>query len=298
MAMNLRNPIQLLRGTGRDIASQTGKEGALYFDTETGTLLVHNGSELNILTRVFNDPILSPTIYVDAENGDDSNYGFSESAPVKTFDRALVLTNVVNSVFISNIKLAAGTYITEVKEVPNCIIMGDSMDTTFINMPYFKNESKYVSVNNVTITASSVDNNTIAFSSYEGTLHFINTRLRASGDVNAILYGGDNSYVYISHVELDMTNVNGRSLIYSNFSSAINLYDLHIRGNVTVDYTVFALGNSYIFIDPNGPIVNHGTVTGSRYRAAYGSVIATDGQGATAIPGTSDGTVAGNGYYY
>lgn len=298
MAMNIPSPIQLLRGTHKSIVGSSKAAGSLFMDSDTGTLLVHTGDSLNIIARMFNDPIASPTIYVDAERGDDSNSGFSSESPVKTIDRALCLTGAINSVFIPTINLAAGTYDTEVVELPNCIVMGDSMDTTFINMSYFKNESKFVSINNVTISVTKVDFNTIAFSSYEGTLHILNSRLKASGAVNAVLYGGDNSYVYVSKLELDLTDITGKSIISANFSSAVNLHGLSIKGNASIEYTVFAFGNSYVYISPTEPIVNNGTVDGSRYRVVYGSILVTEGQGATAIPGTSEGTTASNGYYY
>lgn len=39
MAMNLLNPIQLLRGTSAAIAAAQGKEGTLYYDTDRNILV-------------------------------------------------------------------------------------------------------------------------------------------------------------------------------------------------------------------------------------------------------------------
>ena len=300
MAMNLLNPIQLLRGTSASIAAAQGKEGTLYYDKSRGVLITKNTAAFDTHVRVFDDTSVSQSRDVDAVNGSDDNSGFSDTEPVKTIDKAFWLCLVRTGVQKPTIRLAAGTYSTDIVDFPDCIIVGSGIDATIIDVPYVKKQSGVLHISDCEIRSNGVDSSNSSITVYGANFWTDNVRLNILSNCTTSIYFGDSSYGYIHN---SIVNANNRtidgSLIATNFGSCVNISTLELDGNITVDRAVVASGgNCYIEIGEGTKITTTGTVTGPRYLAYNGGIIASNGSGTNAIPGTKAGSVASGGAYY
>lgn len=300
MAMNLLNPVQLLRGTSAAIAAAQGKEGTLYYDKSRGVLITKNTAAFDTHVRVFDDTSVSQSIYVDAVNGSDDNSGFSDTEPVKTIDKAFWLCLVRTGVQKPTIRLAAGTYSTDIVDFPDCTIVGSGIDATIIDVPYVKKQSGILHVSDCEIRSNGVDSDNSSITVYGVNFWTDNVRLNILSNCAKGIYVGDSSYGYMHNSIVNANNLTiGSSLIDTNFCSCLHISTLKLDGNITVNSAVISSGgNCYVKIVTGTKITATGTVTGSRYLAYSGGIIDSGGSGANAIPGTEAGSVESGGAYY
>lgn len=300
MAMNLLNPIQLLRGTSASIAAAQGKEGTLYYDKSRGVLITKNTAAFDTHVRVFDDTSVSQSIYVDAANGSDDNSGFSDTEPVKTIDKAFWLCLVRTGVQKPTIRLAAGTYSTDIVDFPDCIIVGSGIDATIIDVPYIKKQSGVLHVSDCEIRSNRVDSINSSITVYGANFWTDNVRLHILSNCTRGIYFGDSSYGYMNNSIISANNLTiGDNLIAVHFGSCLLISTLELDGNINVNRAVvFSSGNSYVHITTGTKITATGTVTGSRYTIYDGAIIYSGGSGPNAIPGTKAGSVDSGGAYY
>lgn len=300
MAMNLLNPIQILRGTTASIAAAQGKEGTLYYDKSRGVLVTKNTAAFDTHVRVFDNTSVSQSIYVDAVNGSDGNSGFSDTEPVKTIDKAFWLCLVRTGVQKPTIRLAAGTYSTGIVDFPDCTIVGSGIDATIIAVPYVKKQSGILHISDCEIRSNEVDPDNCSITVYGVNFWTSNARLNILSNCDKGIYIGDSSYCYMYN---SIIKANNRTIVYSlidvNFCSNLHTHALKLDGNITVNGNVVASGgNCYVVMDNGTKITATGTVTGSRYLVYCGGVINSNGSGPNAIPGTKAGYVESGGAYY
>ena len=290
MAMNLHNPIQLLRGTTKAIDAANSAVGTQFYDTGRGILRVKRSDEgFDDMSRAWGSVSNRPDIYVDANNGSDDNAGFDESSPVQTIDKALYLSTLVNSCRVPSIHLAPGTYDTDLVFFAPCIIQGSDKNTCIINIPFVETFNIYVFINNCTVNVQSINDASNAISVYGGCFKLQDCIIGASQNGTAFAYAGDNGYFYISDCDINFDNRVYNQLLSTNYSSAALIRNLTIHGSVTVDTAVCSCnGNSFFGISN---FTTDGTVTGRRYYIYNNSSISVAGAGEHAIPGTIDGTV-------
>ena len=275
MAMNLRNPIQLLRGTSASIAAEQGKEGTLYYDKNRGVLITKNTAGFDTHVRVFDATSVSQSIYVDAVNGSDDNSGFSDTEPVKTIDKAFWLCLVRTGVQKPTIRLAAGTYSTDLVDFPDCIIVGSGIDATIIDVPYVKKQSGVLHVSDCEIRSNRVDSSNNSITVYGVNFWTDNVRLNILSNCTSGIYFGDCSYGYMHNSIISANNITiGDNLISVPFGSCLLISTLELDGNITVNgAVVFSSGNGYVHITTGTKITATGTVTGSRYTIYDGAII-------------------------
>lgn len=300
MAMNLSNPIQLLRGTTAAIAAAQGKEGTLYYDKSRGVLMTKNTAAFDTHVRVFDNTSVSQSIYVNAVNGSDDNSGFSDTEPVKTIDKAFWLCLVRTGVQKPTIRLAAGTYSTDIVDFPDCIIVGSGIDATIIDVPYVKKQSGVLHVSDCEIRSNGVDPSNASITVFGVNFWTDNVRLNILSNCTTGIYFGDSSYGYMHNSIIRANNLTiGDNLISVHFGSCLLISTLELDGNITVNKAVvFSSGNSYVHITTGTKITATGTVTGSRYAIYDGAIIYSGGSGPNAIPGTKAGSVDSGGAYY
>ena len=299
MAMNLLNPIQLLRGTNAAINAAQGKEGTLYYNNMYRTLDMKGSDALYHGVRTFDTPSDSPAIFVDAENGDDSNSGIDVESPVKTIDKAFWLCNLRNSIVRPSIMVRPGSYESSITKLPDCYINGDSKDTVTIQFdsivaPYGK--ALYFSKAHIQINGLHDDVSIIGYNSY---VYFDDCYIKINADSNGVLCSYDSSYMFISNCMIDTQNLTVASVFKTICCSALVINGTNnIVGNTNVTAgTAAVYSNSIISIYGNA-VGYSGTITGRKYTVNSGGVIETSGIGANAFPGTIDGVLTNGGAYY
>lgn len=299
MAMNPRNPIQLLRGKSSSIDSVVGKEGSLYYDTNLGILAIDNGDSFHHHIRVFGDVINSPSIYVDSNSGDDNNSGFDIDNPVKSLDRALWLCNIRSSIHEPIIYLAGGDYSTSCVNFPNCNIQGSGIGVCNLFLSNIETRSRYARIYdcNVNFTNTAADIAMIAsygsYYTFERCAIYVN-----AATVQRFAYSGDGGYLLFEDCVYKSNNTFTNNIMYAGNNGYIYIQSMDITGNITNEsgyQTVYA-NSGYVKV--GSFTTSTGSVTGRRYYATQGGYISVSGQGANAIPGTEEGYVSASGYYF
>ena len=294
MAMNLRNPIQLLRGTSAAIAAAQGKEGTLYYDSSRGTLCIRRkDGGLYDLVRSWTASDAGPTIYVDSVNGSDDNTGFIESSPIRSLEKAFTLSTLLASVAKVNIILYPGDYTVAIPRWPTCDI-----------------KSKY-SDNKANVSINSL----VSYAAYPK-LYDLNIHLLGHVDTLACYVRVENCNVYIDYNEskdgvlraarnaaielvntvIDGTSKNVYTMAAADFSSAIIFEDVTMK-NINATFAVVSVARSSVILLTSA-IIDGGNVVGKRYMVYKGGTIETGNRGVNAIPGTIAGTVSDEDAYY
>ena len=301
MAMNLRNPIQLLRGLPSQIRDSNAAEGTLYYDRTHGALVTKSASGFKY------SPVLADTIgtgmliYVDANAGNDDNDGLSNESAVRTLDKAFWIASLVLNSYFPTIQLAAGTYSMNSRTWPDCFVFGEDKDTTIINCKALQIISHHIELGGVTLNISdSVSACNLV--GYQSNVVITNSKIISNEDTSFFIYIGDSGYMFMENVELDISNRTfSTGILCAALSSAIQL-----AGNITFIGPATALvGNITLFTnsiinirDDYAVISNQGTITGPRYLANLGSILFAHNKGAYVFPGTSDGILQTGAAYY
>lgn len=301
MAMNLRNPIQLLRGLPSQIRDSNAAEGTLYYDRAHGALVTKSASGFKY------SPVLADTmgtgmlIYVDANAGNDDNDGLSKESAVRTLDKAFWIASLVLNSYFPTIQLAAGTYSTNSRTWPDCFVFGEDKDTTIINCKALQILSHHIELGHVTLNISdSVAGCNLV--GYQSNVVIKNSKIISNEDAAFFIYVGDSGYMFMENVELDISNRTfSTGILCAALSSAIQL-----TGNITFigpataqSGTIVVYTNSIVDIrDDYAVISNQGTITGYRYWANVGSIISSHNKGAYVFPGTIDGILQAGAAYY
>ena len=297
MASNLLNPIQLLRGTSAAIAAAQGKEGTLYYDTDRDVLVTRGASSTNIVVRSYEENAKSPTIYVDAVNGNDNNSGFTEDSPLKTFEHAMFLTTVRYGIRRPNIKLYPGDYYydnaTGVSFDRSIDIqaIGDTKPNLYMNATsVYVAYPSFSGINIHLLGRLSIHNSYVRVSKS-------NIYVDYTESVGGVLYCSRNSVLETDTIIIDGTNKNTYMLMRADFNSAIILSNATIQNVNAQGSVVWSERGSIIYTSTD--ITDGGNVTGKRYTIGAGGTISVGGRGENAIPGTIAGTkVSIDTYYY
>lgn len=299
MAMNLRNPIQLLRGTSAAIAAAQGKEGTLYYDTARNLLATSNGASLNYQVCVYNSVTNTPNIYVDSTNGDDNNSGFSSESPVKTLDKAIWLCKTLNSLVVPNIYMAKGEYTIGAYELPSCTLSGtgENSDSIIVYCSQFYTRN-YIQVSNITVDIEVSDESKSAFYVVNGFLYMDNCKSNILANCSSVFDARANSYVFVSNTEINTNNIKCGTVIFADFVSAINInYPSSFTGGAS-STTAFAYAANSSTMDFDASLTFSGSYTGKRYLAVTGAIIFSHNSGANYLPGDAAGTTSYGGAYY
>lgn len=295
MAMNLRNPIQLLRGTGKAIESASSNDGTMFYDTEKGIFRVKRADGgFYDSVRAWEDVISVPTIYVDSVNGSDDNAGFSQSSPIKSIDKAVYFLMLMNSSVVPTIYLEPGTYTTSVSAFPKCNIQGSDKNSCIINIDKLEGRDSFFSISDCTLNFHSAGTGNACVTAYGGYYMIRNCVINTSETAKNLIYAGDSSYVFISNLDVYFDGYSYTHILISNYSSATVVKNVVIHGTVTVESTVRCGMNASFDIQS---FTTDGSVTGSRYSVAASGIINVSGAGENAIPGTTAGTVSDGGLY-
>lgn len=296
MAMNLLNPIQLLRGTSAAIAAAQGKEGTLYYDTDRNILVTKGTASTNLSIRSYEDNSTSPTIYVDAVNGNDNNSGFTEDSPLKTFERAIFLTTVRYGIRRPNIMLYPGDYYYNNNE---SVCFDRSVDIRAIGDT---KPNLYMNITSVYASYPSFSGLNIHFL---GCLSIHGSYVRVTNSniyvdytetIGGALYCSRSGVLECENVVIDGTNKNTYILLRADFNSAIILSNATIQNVNAQGSVVWSERGSIIHTSTD--ITDGGNVTGKRYTIEAGGTISVGGRGENAIPGTIAGTKASIDTYY
>lgn len=298
MAMNLRNPIQLLRGLPSQIRDSNAAEGTLYYDRAHGALVTKSASGFKY-SPVLADTIgTGMTIYVDANAGNDDNDGLSKGSAVRTLDKALFLATLLINYERPVINVGEGTYKFSSNTIPSCYLIGTGKDKTVINGTMHYVENRELDIVDCTLNFSG--------SPISSTMPILNSRVYiedvkiiANADGEYFLYGADSSFVYIKNSDFDVTNRTFLGIVASSLGSAVQFGEnINFIGNCTVSIgSVIAYANSIVDVEQSATFTGVG-ITGPRYFADRGSIIYSGGNGAYIFPGTSDGILQTGATYY
>lgn len=298
MAMNLRNPIQLLRGLPSQIRDSNAAEGTLYYDRTHGTLVTKSVSGFKY-SPVLADTIgIGTNIYVDANAGNDDNDGLSKESAVRTLDKALFLATLLINYERPVINVGEGTYEFSSNTIPSCYLIGTGKDKTVINgtMRYVENRELDIVGCTLNFSGSPIAS---AMPILNSRVYIEGVKIIANADGEYVSYGADSSFVYIKDSDFDVTNRTFSGIIASSLSSAVQFCgNINFIGNCTVRAgSVIAYANSIVDVEPSATFTGVG-ITGPRYFADRGSIIYSGGKGAYVLPGTSDGVLTTGAVYY
>lgn len=294
MAMNIPSNIRQVRGTSAQVSNVSAASGCLFYDidrelflysTENGTKYFTTAGDINIL----------PTIYVDSVNGSDDNIGFSEVSPLKTLDKAIFLANVMyNSTHGYKIKLAAGEYTCNLDTIPRFTdIYGDGVGSTILTVSKLALTGIANMLSDMTLNISDYSGSfCLAFYMCHTTLHNVHVNITGETD-SSIIYIGDNSYVNIDGLTINCNNKSYKDILFVNYLSTCNINInsiLAINDGVCTRATATVGDGALLSVE--GSMT--GTVTGNRYYCYRGGIIQSCGKGASAIPGSSAGSMESN----
>lgn len=299
MASNLLNPIQLLRGTSAAIAAAQGKEGTLYYDTDRAILVTRSDTGSNTCVRTFDDPYGQPTIFVDAVNGDDDNYGFGSDKPVKTLSKAFWLSVVRRSFLLPRIYLNTGTYYIDDAStfLQSSMHIEGAQDGVVIQCPDVTFDFCDISMNNISIIVDGTIRLTRAWCNFADCI----ITSTSVGSYNCVLIADHMSSFGFIGTTIDGSNIERESAISSVIGSSIHFGQTggNIIRNVNATKAVCACTNAAI-INLGAAVGNGGNVIGKRYSVDQGGVILSHSLGENALPGSEAGAVntATGGAYY
>lgn len=288
MAMNLLNPIQLLRGTSAAIAAAQGKEGTLYYDTDRGTLQVRGYDKLYAVPRLQEDILQSFVIHVNASAGSDSNSGYTQDKPLRTLNRALEIVQGICGIRRPIIRMYAGEYTWDdaCAGIDTSIAFEGAESGVTLVIDGLGIYGAHVSFANMNIDMSKPIACQGALVIYDG----VTVKLTASAYQNVPIQSYWSSAVAINNTTIDGNDKTIDSLFIADGSSNIIFTGNNIVKNITCNMAVVTIiNNSHIYT--LYAIQNGGNVIGRRYRLQNGAVMNTSGIGPNAIPGTQDGTV-------
>lgn len=303
MALRIPNNIRQVRGTSAQAQNVSADAGSLFYDIERELFLYSAATGNETIVRAGNVGG-SRTIYVDANNGSDDNSGITNSSPLKTFDKAVYISNTVFSRSgVPTIRLASGVYNTDLGSIPDNIkVIGNSKEDTVLNCGPLATSRRFFDFSSlhIHIVCSSAIGR--AFATYGSEGYFRSCKLSFDvTDTDTLMYIADGSYLYVSAVDIDGGNASVVSAIALSYFSNFGITGTGASSiaNVTCSASVCdgVSGAQFVL---NSNFVDGGNVTGKRYRLIRGATVQSVGKGVNAIPGTIAGTVdtaTGAAYY-